>query len=70
MKDCSNCKLCYKLQKLDYSQGGCIHTDMDGYICMVFADEGIANWMVGHDMYAGFCEMFTPKEKENKNGID
>lgn len=55
---CLDCKNCYRLEKLDYSHGGCKHTDMEGFICMVFADEGVANWMVGLDEEKGHCEMY------------
>lgn len=62
-ESCGNCAYCYRLKKLDYSQGGCIHTNMDGYICMAFADEGITYWMVGNDLNSDMCEAYTPKEK-------
>jgi len=55
---CANCKRRYKLERLDYSNGGCIHTDMDGYICMAFADEGIACWIVGESEETGICECY------------
>lgn len=59
---CGNCARCYRLEKLDYTQGGCIKTGMDGFICMAFADEGIACWMVGTDLDSGMCECYEPKE--------
>ena len=61
---CGNCVRCYRLEKCDYSQGGCIHTNMDGYICMAFADEGIACWMVGEDLNSGMCEAYMPKREK------
>ena len=57
---CKDCELYMKLQMLDYSQGGCIHEDMDGYACTVFADEGYINWMYGITDET-FCEAFTPR---------
>lgn len=64
MKECcANCRRRYKLVKFDYSRGGCEHTDMDGHICMAFADEGKAIWMVGFDERDGMCEVFSPKEE-------
>ena len=63
MKECcANCRRRYKLEKFDYSRGGCEHTEMDGYICMAFADEKVAVWMVGKDERNGMCEVFSPKE--------
>ena len=59
---CKNCKMRYDLKKNDYSKGGCEHTDLPGFICMVFAYEGKAIWMYGIDE-KGMCECFTPKDK-------
>ena len=64
MKECcANCRRRYKLTRFDYSNGGCEHTDMDGYICMAFADESEAVWMVGLNAETGLCEVFEPKEE-------
>lgn len=60
---CANCKKNYSLEKFDYSGKGCMHTPMYGHICMVFADEGKAIWMVGDDPESGCCEEYDPKEK-------
>ena len=63
---CINCKLCFPLVKFDYSQGGCKHSDMDGFVCMAFADPHmgeptVAIWMVGCDEERDMCECFMPK---------
>ena len=64
MKECcGTCKLRFKLDKSDYSKGGCVHTDMEGYICMAFANEGIAEWMVGLEEEHEMCECYQPKEE-------
>ena len=64
MKECcASCRRRYELEKFDYSRGGCEHTEMDGYICMAFADEGKAVWMVGLNAEVGLCEVFEPKEE-------
>lgn len=63
MRCCNNCKFHLKLVKFDYSQGGCIHTDYDGYACAVFASEGEIVHMVGLDGTTQ-CEMWTPKEAQ------
>lgn len=57
---CSNCRLRFGLTKFDYSQGGCKHTNMDGYICMAFSDERQAVWMVGEDPEKAMCECYMP----------
>lgn len=63
MKECcANCRSQFRLVKSDYSNGGCEHTDMDGYICMAFADERQAVWMVGLNAETALCEVFEPKE--------
>ncbi len=59
---CANCKKNYTLEKYDYSGKGCTHTLMDGHICMAFADEGKAIWMVGDDPDSCGCEVYDPKE--------
>ena len=58
---CKNCKLRFELRKSDYSKGGCEHTTMSGFVCMAFANEGIAEWMCGISE-EGMCECFTQKE--------
>ena len=62
---CNNCKYRCKLEKWDYSQGGCKHSDYEGFACVVFADESFVPHMVGipGDGPYDLCEMFTPKEK-------
>lgn len=65
MKECcENCGNRYKLVKFDYSRGGCKHTDMDGYICMAFAEERQAVWMVGTHEQLDLCECFVAEEGE------
>lgn len=74
MKECCNtCKLKKKLVKFDYSQGGCIHTDYDGYACLALAFEDEVVHMVGHNPELGMCEMYSPREQnkpcEMKRGL-
>lgn len=57
---CKNCRHSYSPQKWDYSKGGCEHTEMEGHVCMLFADEGKAIWQVGADY--GMCEGYAPRE--------
>ena len=59
---CETCRLKLRLEKLDYSKGGCHHEWQDGYICLAFHDEGIACWMVGQPPETGMCECYTPKD--------
>ena len=61
MESCVNCGNRYKVEKCDYSQGGCIHTNMDGFICMAFADEGVACYMVG--LKDGRCECWRGNDE-------
>ena len=68
MKECCNtCKNKYMLEKLDYSQGGCKHSHPEGFICMAFAYEGVANWMIGDDPDEGHCEVYTRKEADHED---
>jgi len=59
---CETCARRYKLRKNVYSRGGCEHEEMDGYICMCFASEGVAVWMTGMVEEYGICEAYRPKE--------
>ena len=59
---CATCSRCLKLEKFDYSHGGCKHTDMEGYACTVFMREGTIAWMIGIDQNTGMCEAYSPKE--------
>lgn len=60
-KCCNTCRLKKKLIKFDYSQGGCIHTDYDGYACLIFASENKVVHMVGCDPELEMCEMYSPR---------
>ncbi len=62
---CATCQHCYKIELLDYSRSGCKHSDPDGFVCMVFADEGTASWMVGLDKQHGFCEGYEKRKKSS-----
>ena len=62
---CDTCKYKLQLEKYDYSQGGCKHTVMDGYVCLAFAHEGLAVWMYGNDSSIGKCEEYVEKEQSN-----
>lgn len=59
---CDTCKYKMKLEKWDYSQGGCIHTDYDGFACTVFGYEGVILHHVGGDSARDRCECYAPKE--------
>lgn len=61
-KCCAVCKHCHKLIKYDYSQGGCIHSDVPGYACYIPEDGEEIIWMSGVDTYTGICENFDPKD--------
>lgn len=58
-ESCANCKYNLKLVKYDYSKGGCVHTDYDGYACMAFASEGLVIHMVGDNPETERCEVWT-----------
>lgn len=62
---CKNCRYRLELMKLDYRRRGCKHTKMEGFLCTAFADEGIANWMLGLDDDNSKCECWQRKIKGN-----
>lgn len=61
---CLNCRYRLKLKKYDYRKHGCKHTDMDGFICLAFAYQGVANWMVGLDNDNSRCEAWFSKDEQ------
>ena len=61
---CATCHKRFDLKRFDYSTIGCEHTDMDGFICMAFADENIAIWMVGINEDTEGCEVYTERKSE------
>jgi hypothetical protein len=63
IKCCSNCQYNLKLIKYDYSNGGCQHSDYDGYACMAFASEGTAVHLIGTNPENEYCECWMPKKK-------
>ena len=62
-ENCGNCRNRFELRKSDYSKGGCEHSQLDGFVCMAFAIEGIAEWMVGLDEEKDMCECYMPKRQ-------
>jgi hypothetical protein len=66
MKECcSTCANNCRIRKSDYSQEGCRHSDVEGYACLVCADEGVVFWMIGNDPNSGLCEGYTPNIQED-----
>lgn len=55
---CATCRHAYALEECDYSGKGCVHTPLGGYICMAFADERKACWMMGLDAAKAHCEAY------------
>ena len=58
-ENCNNCRKNLKLKKYDYSQGGCVHTEYDGFCCLAFAYDGVAIHMVGGNPDTDVCEEFV-----------
>lgn len=61
-ESCASCGLKLDIKKMDYSNGGCKHSDPGGYICLAFRNDGQACWMVGHPAEQGMCECYIPRE--------
>ncbi len=62
---CATCRHAYALEECDYSGKGCAHTPLGGFVCMAFADERKACWMVGLDAAKGFCEAYERMVSKN-----
>lgn len=61
---CANCNKWLALEKLDYSNGGCKHSDV-GHVCTLFAKEGKVCWMVGIKPKSDMCEGWEPKQEND-----
>lgn len=66
---CQNCRYRLSLKRFDYTKGSCEHTEMDGFICTIFSDEGVAVWMVGVEECEEQCECWERNVRhEAQNG--
>lgn len=62
---CKTCKYHLDGVKSDHTLLGTdapIDSDMDGFICLGLAYEGIAFWMLGVDEDKGFCEVYKERK--------
>ena len=65
--NCSDCAHRYRLERLHYpKRGGCEHTEMNGFICDIFANEGVMVWLTG-ECGEGGCEMYERRKDELHN---
>ena len=63
---CRTCKCRLDGVKSDHTLLGSgidIDSDMDGFICLALACEGIAYWMLGVDEESGICEMYKERSR-------
>lgn len=69
-KSCSNCIHRYEIKRLDYHQDGrCEHFAPKGFVCMGFADEGIATWMTGLNVEGDICEMYRRRPEKDADPV-
>ena len=62
MECCATCKKRLDLKKSDYSNSGCEDTTLEGFVCLAFASEGQAIWMVGLNEDLDMCECYQQKD--------
>ena len=67
MKECCrNCQNRLDGVKSDHTllgSGKDIDSNMDGFICLALAYEGVAHWMLGVDEESGICEMYKERSR-------
>lgn len=63
---CATCRGRMDLVKFDYSDDGCGRTDLDGFVCMAFQNEGKAIWMVDVDEEKDHCECYSLRIRREK----
>ena len=56
---CRTCARRLDLEKLDYTEG-CKHEQMEGFICLACAFEGVAYWMTNVSDEDSYCEEYVP----------
>lgn len=64
---CTNCRLSVKLEIWDYSNPHIPKYDTPGYVCMLFANEGLVVNMLGHDPDNGLCEGIILRAKNDND---
>lgn len=62
---CATCRHAYALEEWDFSGKGCAHRSLGGYVCMGFADERKAVWVVGMDSTEWHCEAYDRMVSED-----
>lgn len=67
---CATCKNKYMIARNNYRSGGCKTDFLEGYICMAFANEGIASWMVGLDPETGMCECYERRKNDTVGSME
>lgn len=61
---CRTCARRLDLEKLDYTVG-CKHEQMEGFICLACAFEGVAYWMTNVNEDDSYCEEYVPQRTSN-----
>lgn len=67
IKCCGTCNRRLNGVKSDHTLLGSgieIDSDMDGFICLALAAEGVAFWMLGVDEESGMCEMYKERTSD------
>lgn len=62
---CRTCARRLDLEKLDYTVG-CKHEQMEGFICLACAFEGVAYWMTNVNDEDSYCEEYVEKQVTGK----
>lgn len=64
---CKNCGHRMNLIKFDYSQGGCAHSNYEGWACTIFEIEGSVVHMIGLDINKAHCEMWAERRSDESD---
>lgn len=62
---CRTCARRLDLEKLDYTVG-CKHEQMEGFVCLACAFEGVAYWMTNVNDEDSYCEEYVEKQVTGK----
>lgn len=63
-KNCKSCKNSLTLEIWDYNTPKVPRMALPGFVCTLFAPDGICSYMLGVDKEEALCECYQEREKK------
>lgn len=67
---CMTCRHRFELEKWDYSRSGVPKEKVPGFVCDIFASEGLMVNMVGGNPEKDICECYAPRMEAKHEQTD